>query len=372
MNENDIDLEAVESSWPESDAVPLIKDAMPETSMAVKAEKVFEEQIIPISAIEKRRAELGVENAALATREQRASLATVNGLCRKVNGQVEKVRKFLVEDAVRVQKVVNARAKDIKAEVAVIQKPILDRFAEWDAEDEAAANAEREAAEAAERARIEAERAAIAAEQKKAAEVNRIEAERLAKEREAIAAERAAADKAAQIERARIAAEAAEAARILEESTRVERERWQAELDAKLLKERQEQAAKDAKAKAEQAERDRIAAELRKTELAERQRIADELAEMKRFKAEAEAEAKRLADAEAARIRAEDVAKAAEAKRLAMLPDIEKVQAFGVAVNQLRQAAPDVASEEAKASVFSAMARLTTIGNDLTAFGTNN
>jgi hypothetical protein len=368
MNNIEDDINAAEQEWDRSS--PALKTELPETGLAIKADKIFEEQIIPISAIEKRRTELGVENAALATREQRASLATVNGLCRKVNGQVEKVRKFLVEDAVRVQKVCNTRAKDIKAEVAKIQKPILDKFAEWDAEDEAAAQAiidaeqriEREAQEArhaAERQRQEAERQRLE-EANKALLVQR-ETERLEreKEREAFAAERRKIEQAAQIERARIAAEAAEAAKVLADAQRVTEAKAAAERE-KFEKEKREFEAQ--KALAEKLERNRlakIAAEETAKAKAEADRIAAEEAEKQRIALEAAERFQREQAAEKERLRLE-----------AIEPDKPKIHRLASAINLTEATAPDVTSDDAKEIVRWAREHLKRIAKTLLDFPT--
>lgn len=361
------DIEAAESEWGE--AAPAIKQEMPETGMAVKAEKVFEEQILPISAIEKRRKELGVENASLATREQRDSLSSVNGLCRKVNGQIERVRKFLVEDAVRVQKVVNGLAKKTKEEVALIQKPITDRFAEWKAEDEAAEQAAIQAQRDKEEAERKAAQAIEDAKRAAEAEANRKEAERLKAERAILDAERRKADQAAQIERARIAADAAETARVLAESV--------AESQRKIDAERQKIAA------AQRAERDKFEAEKREfeakkaaAEKIERDRLA-KIATDEAAKAKAEADRIAAEEAEKQRIALEaaeafQAQQATEKERLrleALEPDLPKLRRMAAAINLTEATAPEVSSPDAKEMLQWAREHLKRIAITLLDFG---
>jgi chromosome segregation ATPase len=328
MNDVDDDIAMAEAGW--ETTTPDIPETMPENGLTVKADQVFAAQILPISAIEKRRAELGVADAALCTREQKASLQTVNGLCRKVNGQIEKVRKFLVADAIRVQKVVNERAKDIKAEVALIQKPIVNRFAEWDAEDEAieaARIAAEEAAVEADRKRAqEAEDAARKAQQaiedaQRAEEVakNRTDAERIAAERAILDAEKRAADKAAQEMRDQLAEERREFEARKAAIAKIEADRQQKIADDKAAEERAAQ--QEALAKAE---------EFQKQQAAEKERLRLE----------------------------------------ALEPDIPKLHRYAVALNLTRSHAPAIASEDAKQLLTWADQHLARVVSALLDFGT--
>lgn len=323
------DIETAESEW-EGPVPVVMKEEPPEMSLAIKAERVFEAQILPLSAVRKRRAELGVENAALCTREQRDAMSTINGMWRKINGQVDKVGKFLKDDALKVQRTVNELMKKVKGEVAREQKPILDKFEEWDAEDEAAEQAKIQAQRDAEEAERKAAQAIEDAKRAAEVEANRKEAERLNAEKAILDAERRAHEVKVMAEQ-----------KAIQEAQRIERE--------KLAAEKAEfEAAKRAAAKIESDKTAKIAAD-KAAEEAEKQRIALEAAE--KFQREQAAEKERL-------------------RQEAMEPDIPKLRRLAAAINLTEATAPEVESHEAKETMRWARGHLKNIANQLLKFGT--
>lgn len=363
---NDVDLDEIEKQWAK---VPdVTSEESPETTMAIKAHACFVDKITLASAIKKRRNELGLDGEL--AREKLDGIRTINGLCRKANGDIDRVSETLKEDALKWQKAVNKRKNELKEEISEIQKPMVAFIKKCEEEDAAAekaiVEAELKAKQDAENARLAAQRAADDAKRAAEAEANRIEAERLAKEREAIAAERAKAEKAAQIERARIAAEAAETARILQEAQReteakakAERDRLNAEMNARLTKERAEQAAKDKAAK-----------ELAQAQANELARIEEELEQFRREKAAAAKIEKDKAEADARR-KADEERAIAEAKRLeAMKPDAAKINAWAKEVAAAYMAKPEVVSDTAKEFVKWSCEHLNRIARECETFGT--
>ncbi len=338
MNNINDDIAAAEAEWaPTVD----IKEELPETGMVAKAERVFEAQILPLDAVRKRRAELGVENAALCTREQREAMTTINGMWRKINGQVTKVGEFLKADALKIQKTVNGLMKKVKEEVAREQKPLLDKFAEWKAEDEAAERAKVEAELQAKREAEEAERKAaqVVEDARRAAEAeaNRKEAERLAAERVILAAERAKEEAARREHNAKVAAEQ----KAIQDEQRKERE--------KLAAERAEfEAAQRAAAKIESDRLAKIAAE-KAAEEAEKRRLALEAAD--KFNREQAAEKERL-------------------RLEAIEPDVPKMRRFAAAIKLTGDKAPKLTSAEAVELSTWACEHLTRISAALLDFGT--
>ncbi len=219
--------------------------------------------------------------------------------CRDVRGAIEKKRVALKADALEYGRRVDRVAKRLTAEVESIEGPLAERKKHRDDEIEAAKRAkeeaERAAREAKERARREEEEA------------------RMRAERERLAAERA------------------------------EFERQQAELRA------QQETERKAREKADRVERERLAEERRKLEEAEaamrvEQRRQQEELERQRREIEAEKarqeaarraeqEARELAEREAAEAkRREQEAAEREARRLAMLPDVEKLRKWAIGV----------------------------------------
>ncbi|QWP79347.1 response regulator [Lysobacter sp. K5869] len=250
-------------------------------------------------------------------------------------------------------------AERVAAEKAEAERLEAERIAAEKAEAERL-EAERVAAEKAEAERLEAER--IAAEQ---AEAKRLEAERVAAEQaevERLAALQAEAERAEaeRVETERLAAEQAEAERAAAEraaADKAEAERLEAERLAE--EERQEYARLEAQYAAE-AEAARLAAEQAQSERLEAERVAAEQAEAERLEAE-RLEAERVAAerAEAERLEAERVAaEQAEAERLeaervaAEQAEAERLEAERVAAEQAeaeRLEAERVAAEQAEA-----------------------
>lgn len=338
MNDINDDIAAAEAEW-----VPtvIINEELPETELVAKVQRVFEAQILPLAAVRKRRAELGVENAALCTREHRQALTTINGMWRKINGQVDHVGEFLKAEALLVQKTVNGLMKMVKGEVAREQRPILDKFAEWKAEDEAAERAKVEAELQAKREAEEAERKAAQAieDARRAAEAeaNLKEAERLSIERWRLAEEQRKLNEANRAENARIEAER----RKIDEAQRIERE--------KLAEERREfEAAQRAAAKIESDRQAKIAAD-KAAEEAEQRRIALEAAD--KFNREQAAEKERL-------------------RLEAIEPDLPKLRRFAAAIKLTADKAPKLTSAEATELSTWAVEHLTRIAAAVLDFGT--
>jgi septal ring factor EnvC (AmiA/AmiB activator) len=135
-----------------------------------------------------------------------------------------------------------------------------------------------------------------------------------------------------------------------------EQKRLNAELDRKLAEEWKAQ-----------AEKDKIAAELRAAEQVERDKIAKELADLKFEKLEAE-RAREIREA-AERADKERVAAAEreQARLEAIKPDIKKVQEFGARIGKL--VPPSCESEEAQAVILRTKTDLYAIQRSLLAFG---
>lgn len=279
------------------------------------------------------------------------------GVCRALRTEIEARRKALNEEALKHQRTVNGIANDLESVVRDVEEPL--KLRKKAADDEKLRlkrekeDAARAAAEAAARARIEAEeaelraareveerrlaeeRAALEAERARLAAEQKAERERIDAERRAFEAERREAE-----ERARKAREA-EDARHAAERRRIEEERAAAEEAAKaererLAKEAQELKEREARAAAieaarERAERDRI----------ERERAEQEARERKEREAK-EAEGRRIAEA----IRIE-----------ALKPDREKLLDFAERIRDVP--APEVASEEARSALSSAVGQIT-------------
>ena len=254
---------------------------------------------------------------------------------------IEKRRKDLKSDIVKVGKQIDDKAKRVTALLAPIEKHLEDEEGRINAEKERIKNA----------AKIKAEAEAAAA---KAAEEARMKAEsdRLAAERKALDEEKAkvAAEqkrladletaRLRKIEDERIASEAAEKARI-ETEARVKREQEATRLKAendRLEAEARAKAAEEARIAAEaKAAQDKIDADKRAAE-AETQRLAD--VEAMRVATEA-----RLAR-EAASREAEKISAEAERTRLESLrPDRAKLWAIATSVSSI--VVPEVESREA-------------------------
>lgn len=350
------EIATAEESWPVPNIIP--PEEPKETALAIRAHSYFSDKILLAAGIKARVASLGLTGEV--TPENYNSAKTVTALCRKARGDIERNRKLANEDALAWQRAINGRAKELVAEIELIETPYKTGIKAIDDEKarikQEAEDAERKAVEDAAWAKLEAERAADDAKRAAEAEANCIEAERLAKEREAFAAERRKIDQAAAIERARLAVEAVETAKILEESVRADSER----LNAKLAQERaafaEEQRIVNAQrlesdrlANAEAAERKRISDEFYAAEKAKRDALEAELAEHRAAKAAAEkAEQDRIAAKEANERRLK--AAEAEAARLeAIKPDVEKVRALGTTLEEI--VIPDCSSDEARATI---------------------
>jgi hypothetical protein len=357
--ENVIDSEIAdaEAQWEKTQALE-IKEMPDDSGTIAMAERVFKEQILPISAVAKRALELGVSDTSLVTRDKEQAVKTVNGMFRKINGQADRVKDFLVEGANRLRKGVFQLHKDVKGEVARQQKPYIELLARWAAED---AEAERQKILAEERVRLEAEEAIKKAEEAERqrllaaenarlaaeAEANRKEQERLLAERQALEAERAAA-----------AAQMAEERKAMELKAAEEKRRLDAELDARLAKERAEQ---EVLRKAEEARR--------VAEQENMRRIEAELAEFRAAKARVEEEGKRLAEKEAKRQADEAAAKAERERKARLAPDKERLKSYGDHLINVIASAPSVTSPEAQQLMQKTIADIKYIADRLQSFG---
>src|SRR6188472_3848988 len=254
------------------------------------------------------RARLEAEERARAEAEAAAARARIEAE-ERARAEAEETARLAAEaeaaERARVEAEERARAEAAAAEQARLEAEDRAR-----AEAEEAARLEEEAAERA-RAEAAAEEARLAAETEEreraeAEETARREAEERARA-EAEAAERARVE--AQEEAARLAAEA-EAVRLAAEAEAAERARAEAEAAERERLEAEE------RARAEAEEAARLAAE---AEVAERARAEAEAAERERLEAEERARTEAEAEAERARVEAEERARveAEEAARLA-------------------------------------------------------
>lgn len=232
--------------------------------------------------------------------------------CRELRVAVEDKRKELKADSLAYGKAVDKVAKFLTSEIEAIEEPIkLAKKREDDrveAEKQEAERKAREAREAVERAAREAEEA-----ERRAA--HEAEQRRLAEERAKLEAER----KAMEEQRAAIEAEQRRQREAAEAELRKQREALEAE-QRRIA----EQQADEARKLAE--ERAAVEAERRRQEEAERQRLA-------------EIELQQRAAEEAARIQRE--AEERESRRLAALPEAEKLKAWLLRIREAVESGPD-------------------------------
>ena len=256
------------------------------------------------------RARLEAEERARAEAEAAAARARIEAE-ERARAEAEETARLAAEaeaaERARVEAEERARAEAAAAEQARLEAEDRARAEAEEAarlEEEAAERARAEAAAVAEGARLAAE--AEERERAEAEETARREAEERARA-EAEAAERARVE--AQEEAARLAAEA-EAVRLAAEAEAAERARAEAEAAERERLEAEE------RARAEAEEAARLAAE---AEAAERARAEAEAAERERLEAEGRARTEAEAEAERARVEAEERARveAEEAARLA-------------------------------------------------------
>lgn len=259
-------------------------------------------------AIEDRRKELKAESLAYGRR--------VDAVAHELTGLIESI-----EEPLRAKKRLIDEAKErAKREAEEAKRREIEEQLRREREaQEAKERAEREAEEARRRAEREAEEARLRAEREAEDRRLAVEREQLRAERERIAAEQAQL-RAAEAERARAAA--AETDRLAAERRALEEERASLE-------------------RAEAERRNREAAEQRAREAAERERIAAEEARV--------AELERRA--------------ALEARIAALMPDVEKLAAYGRAL--LDVAAPEVGAPEAVAALAEARRDLARIAERL-------
>ena len=264
------------------------------------------------------RARIEAEERARAEAEETARLAAEAEAAERARVEAEERARVEAAAAEQARLEAEDRARAEAEEAARLEEEAAER-----ARAEAAAEEARLAAEAEERERAEAE------------ETARREAEERARA-EAEAAERARVE--AQEEAARLAAEAEAAERARAEAEAAERERLEAEERARAEAEEaarlaaEAEAAERARAEAEAAERERLEAEERaraeaeeaarlaaEAEAAERARAEAEAAERERLEAEERDRLEAEAEAERARVEAEERARveAEEAARLA-------------------------------------------------------
>jgi len=219
--------------------------------------------------------------------------------------EVEKVRKALKADALEYGRKVDGEAKRITALLEPIESHLDEQETAYNAEKERIRNAELLRLQEEKRKAEEAEAARIRAEQE--AEAARIKAEqdteneRLRIEREKLADERRVQE-----------AELAELRELIAE----QRAKAEAERAAKEKAERAAQEAIDAQHREYEAK-------LEAERLAEQEKIDAQRREIEAQQAEIRAEQKRLADIEAARIRAEEEAEAEKARQI----ELEKAKA---------------------------------------------
>ena len=246
----------------------------------------------------------------LSVKENYQAVAAGIRKCVKIRSAIEARRKELKQDSLEYGRRVDAVAKMLTAEVERIEGPLAAAKAKQDQTVEEARLAreaeERRIAEEAERKRREEEQAKLRAEQARLAEERRAFEAEQARVRAEQAAEMAKIREAQEAERRKIEAEQAAA--------RAEQERERQRLEA----ERREIA----------AERERHEARLR----AERE--AAERAERERIEAE-----------EAARLAAER-----ESRRVAALPDIEKLRGWAAGVKKAMSAPCKLADEQLRQS----------------------
>ncbi len=326
---NVTELDAVEAGWDRT--VPdVTKDESPETALAVKAHGYFQEKILLASGIRERAKELALDG--VVTTDNYGHAKVIAGMCRRARGDIERNRKLANEDALAWQRAINARAKELVAEVEVVEAPYKTGIKQIDDEKERAKRekeeAERKEIEDAALARVEAERALEDEKRAREAEANRIEAERLKTERAAMEEEQRKLN-------AELDAKLAEQKRISDEhfaAGKAERDKLEAELA-------QHRAEKEAMQK---AERDRVAAALK----AEGDRLVAEQAEAERVAA---------AEREAARLES-------------IQPDIAKVRMYGTLIGKVK-APSNLTSDEANAVVNRVRADLAAIASALAEFG---
>lgn len=330
----EIDLDTMEAAWP-AKAPDVTLEELPETTMAVRAHSLLADKIQLADQIAIRCVELGMTGAVTAENYPKAK--TIVGLCRSARGDIERNRKAANADALAWQRAINKRAGELTADVDRLEAPyksgikVIDDAEE--AERQAKIDAERKAIEDAALAVKAAQQSQEDAKRAEEREVNRIEAERLAKEREQFKAEQAtrdAARAAEKIENDRLDAERKAAAALVAQAAQEARDR--------LDTERRQ-------FEAEKAERNRIDAALKK---AEADRLAAEVAEKARLEA---------AEREKARLEA-------------IRPDVEKVRALGAAIEAVL--VPEVASDEARAMIERTIIGLMDIVEDLKDFGANS
>jgi chromosome segregation ATPase len=254
--------------------------------------------------------------------------------CRQTRVGIEQRRKEYKQGALEYGKLVDAKAKEATALIESVENPLQAKKDAVDAEKarikKQKDDEERAKVEAAIRAKREAEEAELRAKRE-------AEQKRLDEERAAFAAEKAKRD---------------EEQRAIDEANRIERERLakiQAEIDERN---RLESVRLAEQQRAIDAEREKVRLEKEAADRTEAIRVASiKAADDARLKAEQDArdaEAKRVADAEKAE---------AEKKRLeALRPDREKLASFADWIAEI--VGPDVGTDDAKAVLAEAMKRL--------------
>ncbi len=179
MNNINDDIAAAEAEWTAPAKLPdAAQEESYELTRTAKVDAAFKERVLPLESIKLRRTQLGLDGEL--TREKLESVKSLNGLCRKANGDIDRVSDWIKEDALKLQKLVNTRKNEFKAQVAKIQQPMLAFITKCKEEDEAAERAKVEAELQAKREAEEAERKAAQAveDAKREAERKQFQADR--------------------------------------------------------------------------------------------------------------------------------------------------------------------------------------------------